>query len=47
MIKEIVKKIIPKSVMKKRRLRIAVKDQQKYADKSVAETFSKIYKNNI
>lgn len=47
MIKEIVKKIIPKSVMKKRRLRIAIKDQLKYADKSVAETFSEIYKNNV
>ena len=47
MIKEIVKKIIPKSVLQKRRQKIAAREQQKFADKTVAETFSEIYKNNV
>ncbi len=47
MIKEIVKKIIPKSVLQKRRQKIASREQQKFAEKSVAETFSEIYKNNV
>ena len=47
MIKNIVKKIIPKTVLQKRRQKIAAREQEKFAEKSVAETFSEIYKNNV
>jgi hypothetical protein len=33
--------------MQKRRQKIAAREQEKFAEKSVAETFSEIYKNNV
>jgi len=46
MIKNLVKKLIPSSILERRRRRISADNQQKFADKSVAETFSEIYENN-
>jgi SAM-dependent methyltransferase len=46
MIKNLIKKIIPSSVLEKRRRKISAENQQKFADKSVAETFSEIYEKN-
>ena len=46
MIKNLVKKLIPSSVLEKRRRKISAENQQKFADKSVAETFSEIYEKN-
>ncbi len=47
MIKSLVKKIIPASLMHWRRRQIAAENQQRFADKSVAETFREVYENNI
>lgn len=46
MIKSLVKKLIPASLLEKRRRKISAENQQKFADKSVAETFSEIYEKN-
>lgn len=46
MIKNLIKKIIPSAVLEKRRRRISAENQQKFADKSVAETFGEIYEKN-
>ncbi len=46
MIKSIFKKLIPASLLEKRRRKISAENQQKFADKSVAETFSEIYEKN-
>lgn len=46
-LKNAVKKLIPSSVMRWRRRKIAARGQQKFAAKSVAETFSEIYEKNI
>jgi hypothetical protein len=40
MIKNLVKKLIPSTILEKRRRKISAENQQKFADKSVAETFS-------
>ena len=47
MIKETLKKIIPHSVLRKRRQKIAREEQEKFADKTVADTFDEIYKKNL
>lgn len=47
MIKETLKKIIPHSVLQKRRQKIAREEQKKFADKTVAETFGEIYEKNL
>jgi SAM-dependent methyltransferase len=47
MIKSVVKKLIPSSIMQWRRRKIAAKGQQKFADKTLAETFAEIYDKNI
>lgn len=46
MIKSLVKKIIPDSILERRRRKISAENQRKFADKSVAETFSEIYAQN-
>ncbi len=46
MIKNIVKKIIPSSVIEWRTRKISAKNQRKFADKTAAETFSEIYERN-
>ncbi len=46
-IKSVVKKLIPSSVMQWRRRKIAAENQQKFAGKTVAETFAEIYEKNI
>jgi SAM-dependent methyltransferase len=47
MIKSIVKKLIPSSLMQWRRRKIVAKGQKKFADKTLAETFAEIYDKNI
>jgi len=47
MIKNAVKKIVPASLLEWRRRKISAKNQQKFAVKTVAETFSEIYDRNI
>lgn len=47
MLKNLIKSIIPESVLQKRRRKVAEREQKKFADKTVAETFSEIYANNI
>ena len=47
MLKEIIKSIIPESVLQKRRQKIAEREQSRFAEKSVAETFNEIYEKNI
>lgn len=47
MIKNIAKKLIPSSLLARRRRKVSVESQQKFADKSVAETFSEIYEKNV
>jgi SAM-dependent methyltransferase len=47
MIKSIVKKLIPSSIMRWRRRKIVAGGQQKFAGKTVAETFEEIYEKNI
>lgn len=47
MLKSLIKSIIPESVLQKRRRRIAEREQKRFADKSVAETFREIYEKNI
>lgn len=47
MIKNLIKAVIPESVLQKRRRRIAEREQNKFADKSVSETFSEIYEKNV
>ena len=46
MLKSLVKKIIPSALLERRRRKISVENQQKFADKSVAATFSEIYESN-
>lgn len=46
MIKNLVKRIIPASILERRSRKISAETQRKFADKSVAETFSQIYENN-
>ena len=46
MIKNLVKKLIPSSILERRRRKISAENQQKYAGKSVAETFGEIYEKN-
>ncbi len=46
MIKSLVKKLIPSALLERRRRKISAENQQKFADKSVAETFSEIYESN-
>ena len=46
MLKNLVKKLIPTSVLERRRRKISAENQQKFAGKSVAETFSEIYEKN-
>ncbi len=46
MIKNLVKKLIPSSLLERRRRKISAENQRKFADKSVAETFSEIYAQN-
>lgn len=47
MIKNLVKKLIPSSILERRRRKISAENQQKFADKSVAETFEEIYAKNV
>jgi hypothetical protein len=47
MIKKLIKSVIPESVLQKRRRRIAEREQNKFAEKSVSETFSEIYEKNV
>lgn len=47
MIKSVVKKLIPPSLMQWRRRKIIAGNQQKFADKTVAETFKEIYEKNV
>lgn len=47
MLKQIIKSIIPESVLHKRRQRIAQREQSRFAEKSVAETFNEIYEKNM
>jgi len=46
MIKNAVKKIIPASLLEWRRRKISAREQQRFADKTAAETFSEIYERN-
>ena len=46
MIKNTVKKFIPASLLEWRRRKVSAENQQKFADKSVAETFGEIYEKN-
>ncbi len=46
MIKTLVKKIIPASILERRRRKLSAENQRRFADKSVAETFSEIYEKN-
>ena len=46
MIKNTIKKIIPHSVLEWRRRKVSAKNQCRFADKSVAETFGEIYEKN-
>lgn len=46
-LKNTVKKLIPSSLMQWRRRKIVEKGQRKFAAKTVAETFSEIYQDNI
>jgi SAM-dependent methyltransferase len=46
-LREIVKKIIPAPLMRWRRQRIAAREQEKFAAKSVADTFTEIYRKNL
>lgn len=47
MIKSVVKKLIPSSLMQWRRRKIVAGGQRKFADKTVAETFGEIYEKNV
>lgn len=46
MIKSLVKKLIPSAFLERRRRKISAENQQKFAAKSVAETFGEIYESN-
>ena len=46
MIKNVLKKLIPSALLERRRRKISAENQQKFADKSVTETFSEIYEKN-
>ncbi len=46
MLKKVIKTLIPPSVLQWRSRKIAVREQQKFAAKTVAETFSEIYEKN-
>jgi SAM-dependent methyltransferase len=47
MIKETIKAIIPGFVLQRRRQKIARRNQARFAEKTVAETFGEIYENNV
>ncbi len=47
MLKNLLKSIVPETVLQKRRRRIAEREQNKFADKSVTETFREIYEKNV
>jgi SAM-dependent methyltransferase len=47
MIKKTVKKIIPRTILQWRRRTVAAREQQKFADKTVSETFTEIYRKNV
>lgn len=47
MIKSVVKKLIPPALMQWRRRKIIAENQQKFAGKTVAETFGEIYEKNV
>lgn len=47
MIKNTVKKIIPNSILQWRNKKVAVREQEKFAAKTAAETFQEIYEKNI
>lgn len=47
MIKSVLKKIIPTALLERRRRKISAENQQKFAAKSVAETFKEIYEENV
>ncbi len=47
MLKNTIKKFIPPSIVQWRSRRIAVREQKKFADKTVAETFGEIYEKNV
>lgn len=46
MLKNTIKKLIPPSILQWRSRKIAVREQEKFAEKTVAETFSEIYEKN-
>ena len=46
MIKTALKKLIPASILERRRRKLTAENQRKFADKSVAETFREIYEKN-
>ena len=46
MIKNTIKKMIPYSLLEWRRRKVSAKNQRRFADKSVAETFGEIYEKN-
>jgi len=47
MIKNAVKKLIPNAILQWRNRKVAVKEQEKFAGKTAAETFGEIYQKNI
>ena len=47
MLKNTIKKLIPPSILQWRSRKIAIREQQKFADKTVAETFGEIYEKNV
>ncbi len=47
MLKNIIKKLLPPSILQWRSRKIAVREQQKFADKTVADTFGEIYERNV
>lgn len=47
MLKNTIKKLIPPSILQWRNRKIAVREQEKFADKTVAETFGEIYEKNV
>ena len=47
MLKNTFKKLIPSSILQWRNRKVAVREQQKFADKTVAETFGEIYEKNV
>lgn len=46
-LKKVLKKVIPGNLLQKRRQRIAAREQAKFAEKTVSETFREIYEKNV